>query len=92
LPRTGIASINEESTMSQRNQGEGDRESARRFNESEQKFVRDGRVGEAAERAAPRSGSEEQQMQQAEEEGRSRAADEDPTVPGANETHRREKR
>ena len=40
--------------MSSRNQGEGDREAARRFNEDEQKFVQSGRVGEAARQAAPR--------------------------------------
>ena len=73
--------------MSSKNQGEGDRESARRFNEDEQKFVQSGRVTEAARKAAPRDASEQQQMQQAEEAGKSHAKDEDPTVPGANATH-----
>ena len=73
--------------MSSKNQGEGDRESARRFNEDEQKFVQSGRVTEAARNAAPRDASEQQQMQQAEEAGKSHAKDEDPTVPGANATH-----
>jgi hypothetical protein len=79
----------EESVMSRKDQGEGDRESARRFNEAERKFVRAGRVGEAARRAAPHDKAEARQMQQAEEAGRSRALDEDPTVPGANATHRK---
>jgi hypothetical protein len=78
--------FNEESFMSRKDQGEGDRESARRFNEAEHKFVRSGRVTEAARRAAPRDQREADQMQQAEEAGRSRALDEDPTVPGANAT------
>jgi hypothetical protein len=73
--------------MSNRNQGEGDRESARRFNEDEQKFVESGRVKDAARDSAPRDAREAQQMQQAEEAGRSHAKDEDPTVPGANATH-----
>ena len=73
--------------MSSRNQGEGDRESARRFNEDEQKFVQSGRVAEAARQAAPRDANEQQQMQQAEEAAKSHAKDEDPTVPGANATH-----
>ena len=74
--------------MTNRNQGEGDRESARRFNDAEQKFVSAGRVTEAARRAAPRAEREAQQMQQAEEAGRSRALEEDPTVPGANAKHK----
>jgi hypothetical protein len=73
--------------MSNRNQGEGDRESARRFNEDEQKFVQSGRVPEAARRSTPRDANEAQQMQQAEEAAKSHARDEDPTVPGANATH-----
>jgi len=73
--------------MSSRNQGEGDRESARRFNEDEQKFVQSGRVTEAARQAAPRDANEQQQMQQAEEAAKAHAKDEDPTVPGANATH-----
>jgi hypothetical protein len=72
------------------NQGEGDRESARRFNEDEQKFVQSGRTQEAARRAAPRDENEARQMQQAEEAGRSHAKDEDPTVPGANATHQQQ--
>jgi hypothetical protein len=73
--------------MSSKNQGEGNREAARRFNEDEQKFVQSGRVSEAARKAAPRDAGEAGQMQQAEQAGKSHAKDEDPTVPGANETH-----
>jgi hypothetical protein len=73
--------------MSNRNQGEGDRESARRFNQDEQAFVQSGRVKEAARDAAPRDAGEVQQMQQAEDAGKAHAKDEDPTVPGANATH-----
>jgi hypothetical protein len=75
-------------TSDPKNQGEGDREAARRFNEDEQKFVQSGRTPEAARRAAPRDENEARQMQQAEEAGRSHAKDEDPTVPGANATHK----
>jgi hypothetical protein len=73
--------------MTNQNQGEGDREAARRFNEDEQKFVQSGRTQEAARRAAPKDPNEAQQMEQAEQAGRSHAKDEDPTVPGANAAH-----
>ena len=77
--------------MNRQNQGEGNREAARRFNEAERKFVREGRPSEAAREAQPRDEREARQMQQAEEAGRSHARDEDPTVPGANATHERER-
>ena len=73
--------------MGTRNQGEGDRESARRFNEAEQSFVRSGRSEDAAREAEPRDEEEARQMEQAEQIGKSHAKDEDPTVPGANATH-----
>jgi hypothetical protein len=67
-----------------KNQGEGDVEAARRYDEAQKAFVDSGRVTDAAAQAAPRSSEEAAQLEQAEQAGRARAKDEDPTVPGAN--------
>jgi hypothetical protein len=67
-----------------KNQGEGDREAARRFNEDQKRFVDAGRAPEAARKAAPRDAAEKAGLERAETEGRSRAKGEHPTVPGAN--------
>lgn len=66
------------------NQGEGNRDAARRFNQAEQNFVQSGQVEDAAKRAAPRGRADADAMQQAEKTGRRHAKGEDPTVPGAN--------
>jgi hypothetical protein len=66
------------------NQGEGNREAARRYNEEQKRFVASGQVPAAAGRAAPDSSTEARELEQAEHEGRSHAKGEDPTVPGAN--------
>ena len=60
-----------------KNQGEGDRESARRYNKDTEQFVESGKVDEAAERARQESGPEDEQ---AEEEGLGRAHEADPAV------------
>jgi hypothetical protein len=69
--------------------GEGDPEAARRFNESQKRFVDAGRVPEAAERAAPESSEQAAELERAEKRGRERAKEEDPTVRGANAPARR---
>jgi hypothetical protein len=66
------------------NQGEGSRDAARRYDESQRRFVESGRVPQAADDAAPQSPAEADELRRAEEEGRSHAKGEDPTVPGAN--------
>lgn len=63
-------------------QGEGDYEAARRFNEAEAEFVKAGRVPDAADKAAPRSLEEKEEMERAEQRGRQRAKEEDPAVSG----------
>jgi hypothetical protein len=67
----------------QKNQGEGDREAARRFNQSEQDFVKQGKVDRAAQAAQPNSPQEERELEQAEQEGlsRSKGEDHDPAEP-----------
>jgi hypothetical protein len=79
---------NQDSTQ---NQGEGDKESARHYNDAQRQFVKAGKVDQAAHDAAPKDDADAQQMQQAEQAGRSHAKDEDPTVPGANAAHRQQK-
>lgn len=68
----------------QKNQGEGNRDAARRYDEAQQKFVEAGKVDEAARRAAPENEEEARELKRAEQAGQSHAKGEDPTVPGAN--------
>ena len=67
-----------------KNQGEGNREAARRFNEGQHRFVESGKVAKAAKEAAPGNAAEASELERAEQVGRSHAKGEDPTVPGAN--------
>lgn len=64
------------------NQGEGNREAARAYNEEQQEFVGEGRVGEAAEEAKRAVESEEERarLEEAEQEGQKRAKEFDPNV------------
>jgi hypothetical protein len=59
-------------------QGEGDYEAARRFNESEANFVKQGKVQQAAEDAKPKSPAEKRELERAEQEGLSRSKGDDP--------------
>ena len=59
------------------NQGEGDREAARRYSESTKSFINSGKVKEAAETA---SRQDPEEAKRAEEEGKSRAKEEDPAL------------
>jgi hypothetical protein len=60
-----------------KNQGEGDRESAERYNEKTQEFVESGKVDEAARRAGE---GDPEEMRKAEEAGKKRAKELDPAV------------
>jgi hypothetical protein len=71
------------------NQGEGNTEAARRYNEDQKRFVDAGGVNQAAKDAAPRDAAEAEELKRAEEEGLARAKGEDPTVPGAASTRDR---
>ncbi len=62
---------------SNKNQGEGDRESAKRYNEATQKFVKSGKVDEAARKAA---GQDPEEAKKSERKGRERAKEVDPAV------------
>jgi hypothetical protein len=61
-------------------QGEGNYEAAEEYDEAQRKFVKSGKVGAAARNAKPKSEAEAEEMQRAEEAGRSRAKGEDPAV------------
>ena len=56
-------------------QGEGNKEAAKEYNEAQQKFVKSGRVKDAAEKSKPKSKAEAEELKSAEAEGRSRAKD-----------------
>jgi hypothetical protein len=58
-------------------QGEGDYESAKRFDDDEVAFVKSGRVDKAARDAEPKSQVEADEMKKAEEIGKSRSKGED---------------
>ena len=60
-----------------KNQGEGDRESAERYNEATREFVKSGEVDEAAARAR---GQDPQEAGNSERAGKERAKEEDPAV------------
>ena len=57
------------------NQGEGDREAARRYNEDQRQFVQSGKVGQAAEQA---KGQDPAEAEAAEKAGKGRAKEFDP--------------
>lgn len=54
-------------------QGEGDYESARRYDADVREFVESGKVEQAAQQAAPKNAREQQEMQRAEEAGKAKA-------------------
>jgi hypothetical protein len=58
-----------------KNQGEGDRDAARRYNEDQREFVKSGKVGTAAEQAKEQDPSEAAAAEQA---GKARAKEFDP--------------
>ena len=58
-------------------QGEGDYESAKKFDDDEVAFVKSGRVDRAARDAEPKSQKEADEMTKAEEIGKSRSKGED---------------
>jgi hypothetical protein len=58
-------------------QGEGDYEAGRRYDEKAREFVKNNDVDQAARDAEPASQAEQRDMEQAEEQGKSRAKEED---------------
>jgi len=62
--------------------GEGNYAATRKYNEGLRRFIRSGRVGQAAHDAAPANDADAVQMAAAEAEGKRRAKDEDPALKG----------
>lgn len=62
------------------NQGEGDKASARRFNEAEQAFVQSEQGRQAIDQAGQEDEATQREDRAAEEAGRARAKGEDPAV------------
>lgn len=60
--------------------GEGNYEAAEKYNESQQEFIKSGKVKEVAGQAEPKSPAEAEAMKRAEKIGRSHAKGEDPAV------------
>lgn len=69
--------MNEKTERDDKIQGEGDRESARQYNEATREFVESGKVDEAVRRARDQDPDE---AERAEKAGRERAREEDPAV------------
>jgi hypothetical protein len=61
-------------------QGEGDYESAKKYDDAQAAFVKSGRVDQAAKDAEPTSPVEAEEMREAEEAGKSRSKGEDPLL------------
>lgn len=61
-------------------QGEGDWESARRYDEATKAFVESGKVKENADTTAKISPEEKRELEEAEKAGKERAKEEDPAV------------
>jgi hypothetical protein len=60
-----------------KNQGEGDRESAKRYNKKTREYVKSGKVEKAARKAGE---GDKQDMERAEKAGKDRAKEFDPSV------------
>jgi hypothetical protein len=61
-------------------QGEGNYDAAKEFDQAEEKFVKSGKVEQAARDAEPKDIQEQKEIERAEEEGKKRAKDEDPQL------------
>ena len=69
------------SASDQKNEGEGNRTAARRYNEATRDFVESGRVEESGERAKSAiEGDEKAELERAEKAGKHKIREEDPAV------------
>ena len=78
----GTASTNPGTGQAPNVQGEGDYESARKYNKDAKEFAQSGKVHEAARAAKPENEQQARAMEQAEQAGKSRAKEEDPQLRG----------
>lgn len=63
-----------------KNQGEGNREAARQYNEATREFVESGKVKEAATKAGNLPESEKAKLREAEQAGKQHTKEEDPAL------------
>jgi hypothetical protein len=61
-------------------QGEGNYDAAREFDQAEEKFVKSGKVEQAARDAEPKSEKEKEEIERAETEAKQHAKGEDPQL------------
>jgi len=61
-------------------QGEGNYDAAREFDQAEEKFVKSGKVEQAARDAEPKNEKEKEEIERAEEQAREHAKGEDPQL------------
>jgi hypothetical protein len=61
-------------------QGEGNYDAAKQFDQAEEKFVKSGKVEQAARDAEPKDDKEKQEMERAEQAARQKAKEEDPAL------------
>lgn len=61
-------------------QGEGNYDAAREFDQAEEKFVKSGKVEQAARDAEPKNPKEKEEIERAEEKAREHAKGEDPEL------------
>ena len=73
----------------EKNQGEGNYEAARRYDDAQKRFVESGKVEPAADAAAPQSEAQAQELKRAEEIGKSHSKGEDPVVTNTSSTPQR---
>ena len=66
-------------TVEEKNQGEGNREAARRYNEAGHEFVKSGQVDEKT-GAETLTEEEQRELEEAEKAGKARAKEKDPAV------------
>jgi hypothetical protein len=66
--------------MSKSNQGEGDREAARHYNEATEKYLKEGKVEQHKKDFKNLSEAEKAELREAEEKGLKKAKEKDPAV------------
>jgi hypothetical protein len=77
--------------MNQRKQihGEGNYKAAEEYDEAQREFVESGKVEQAARDAKPKTKAEAEEMEKAEQAGRSRAKGEDPAIKRKSDSNKR---
>ena len=75
-----MAHTGKDKQQNDRIEGEGSYTGAKQYNDATRDFVEEGKVKQAARKAAPGSEEEAREMEAAEREGRSHAKEEDPAL------------